>query len=228
MELKLTLLSGAGEQELAFQVNRLVCSGWVGRDEIALKAHIDELAAIGIAGPGRTPIHLNFSTYLVQTAHNVDVVSGETSGEVEYVILQQGARRFVGVGSDHTDRGFEKTSIPASKQMHPKLMAPAVWPMEEVAGHWDSLVLRSWVTAGGERMLYQEDALASILDPDSILATMPRDDGLPSDGLVLFSGTVPTKMGMVYGERFEIELEDPVLSRKLAHGYSVRILPQYT
>ncbi|MEE8395378.1 MAG: DUF2848 family protein [bacterium] len=86
----------------------------------------------------------------------------------------------------------------------------------------------SLLSGAGERMLYQEDALASILDPDGILATMPRDDGLPSDGLVLFSGTVPTKMGMVYGERFEIELEDPVLSRKLAHGYSVRILPQYT
>ena len=46
-------------------------------------------------------------------------------------------------------------------------------------------------------------------------------------GMVLFSGTVATKSGLVYGDSFELEIEDPVLKRSIRHSYHVRILPQY-
>ncbi len=226
--LELTVQTAAGVQPLAFPVRRLVCSGWVGRDKAALQAHIDELAELGIPGPTRTPIYMNFPAYLATTAETVEVISGESSGEVEYVVLRDGPRTWIGVGSDHTDRGFEKHSIPASKLMYPKVMAPVVWPLEEVADHWERLVLRSWVTAGGERQLYQEDALAAILDMAAVLEPMPPEDGPADEGLVLFSGTVATRLGMVYGERFDFELEDPALGRKLSHGYEVRVLAQHT
>jgi len=226
-ELLLTVESRAGRQKLVFPVRRLVCAGWVGRDRKALQAHIDELAQHGIPGPTRTPIYMNFSPYLAATTEAIDVVSGESSGEVEFVVLKKDDRTYIGVGSDHTDRGFEKFGIPASKQMYTKVMAPVVWPYREVRDHWDSLILRSWTTGEGKRLLYQEDALAAILDVECLLEGLPKDDGLPMDGLVLFSGTVATKMGLVYGEMFEFEMEDPALRRKIRHGYRVRVLPQY-
>ncbi len=225
--LPLTLESTAGSEALTFPARRLICAGWVGRDRDALQAHIDELAEHGVPGPSRIPIYMNFSLNLISLSDIVDVVSDESSGEIEYVILKQGDRIFVGVGSDHTDRGFEKYSIPASKQMYPKVMAQTVWPYEELKDHWDQIMLRAWAVEGGKRILYQEDALSSILGPDRLLSQVPGADAEPIDSCVLFSGTIATKAGLIFAERFEFEMEDPVLKRTLEHGYTVRRLMQY-
>ena len=226
-ELNLVVESITGRQELVFPMRRLICAGWVGRNKKALQIHIDELGQHGVPPPTRTPIYLNFSPYLATTSDAIDVISGESSGEVEYVILKEGDRTYIGVGSDQTDRGFEKFSIPASKQMYAKIMAPVVWPYQEIKEHWDQIVIRSWTTGEGKRVLYQEDALASIMDAEALLEQLPKDEGLPIDGLVMFSGTITLKGGLVYGERFDFEMEDPVLDRKITHGYHVRVLPQH-
>ena len=225
--LNLVVESITGKQELVFPMRRLICAGWVGRNKKALQAHINELGQHGVPPPTRMPIYLNFSPYLATTSDGIDVITKESSGEVEYVILKEGDRTYIGVGSDQTDRGFEKFSIPASKQMCAKIMAPVVWPYQEIKNHWDQIVIRSWTTSDGKRMLYQEDALATILDVEALLEQLPKDEGLPADGLVLFSGTVATKIGLVYGERFDFEMEDPLLDRKIRHGYQVRVLPQH-
>jgi hypothetical protein len=225
--LNLVVESITGKQELVFPMRRLICAGWVGRNKKALQAHIDELGQHGVPPPTRMPIYLNFSPYLATTSDGIDVITKESSGEVEYVILKEGDRTYIGVGSDQTDRGFEKFSIPASKQMCAKIMAPVVWPYQEIKDHWDQIVIRSWTTSDGKRMLYQEDALATILDVEALLEQLPKDEGLPADGLVLFSGTVATKIGLVYGERFDFEMEDPLLDRKIRHGYQIRVLPQH-
>lgn len=226
-DLNLGVESLRGERGLTFSMRRLICAGWVGRDKEALQAHIDELGQHGVPAPTRTPIYLNLSLYLVTTSNAIDVISPESSGEVEYVVLRERDRTYIGVGSDQTDRGFEKFSIPTSKQMYAKILAPTVWPYEEVKDHWDQLVIRSWTTAEGKRILYQEDTLAAILDAEALLEQLPKDKGLPADGLVLFSGTVATKAGLVCGERFDFEIEDPVLDRGICHGYRVRVLPQH-
>ena len=227
LKLNLVVESITEKRELIFPLRRLICAGWVGRDKEALQAHIDELAEHGVPGPTRTPIYMNFSPYLATTSDAIDVISGESSGEVEYVVLKEGDRIYIGVGSDQTDRGFEKFSIPASKQMYAKIMAPVVWPYQEVKDHWDQIVIRSWATSEGKQVLYQEDALASIMDAEALLEQLPKDEGLPIDGLVLLSGTITLKGGLVYGERFDFEMEDPVLDRKITHGYHVRVLPQH-
>ncbi len=216
-----------GKDEITVSYSRLVCAGWVGRDREALQAHIDELAELGIPGPDRTPIFMNFSPYIVSTTNHVDVISEESSGEVEYVILQTEGKLYIGVGSDHTDRGFEKYSIAASKQMYPKVMAPVVWPYEELEDHWDNLIMRSWMTKDGERAIYQEDPLSEILNVNELLDVIPKNDGLSADGRVIFSGTIATKGSLIFGEAFEVEMEDPVLERKINHIYTVRVLPQY-
>jgi hypothetical protein len=227
LKLNLVVESITEKRELIFPLRRLICAGWVGRDKKALQAHIDELAEHGVPGPTRTPIYMNFSPYLATTSDAIDVVSPESSGEVEYLFLRQKEGTYIGVGSDQTDRGFEKFSIPASKQMCAKIMAPVVWPYQEVKDHWNQIVIRSWTTSNGKRTLYQEDSLATILGVEALLEQLPRDAGLPTDGLILFSGTIPTKMGLIYGERFDFEMEDPVLERKIRHGYHVRVLPQH-
>jgi hypothetical protein len=227
IELHLVVESITGKQKLVFPMRRLICAGWVGRNRKVLQAHIDELGQHGVPPPTRMPIYLNFSPYLATTSDGIDVITKESSGEVEYVILKEGDRTYIGVGSDQTDRGFEKFSIPASKQMCAKIMAPVVWPYQEIKDHWDQIVIRSWTTSDGKRMLYQEDALATILDVEALLEQLPKDEGLPADGLVVFSGTVATKIGLVYGERFDFEMEDPLLDRNIRHGYQIRVLPQH-
>ena len=227
-ELKVKVESVEATQDLVLPIQRLICSGWVGRDPVALQEHIDELAEHGVPPPTRTPIYLNFSPYLVTISDGIDVVSAESSGEVEYVVLKDGDRLWIGVGSDHTDRGFEKYSIPASKQMYAKVVAPVVWPYEEVQNHWNKIIVRSWSWMNGTRTLYQEAELATILNPEELLDQLPTDDGLTTEGFILFSGTPATLTGLAFGDAFDFEMEDPVLGRTIRYGYRVRVLPQYT
>jgi hypothetical protein len=69
--------------------------------------------------------------------------------------------------------------------------------------------------------------LSEILDPRELLEKMPREGIDRKEGLVLFSGTIPTKKGLIFGDFYELELKDPVLKRSIKHSYRIRILPQY-
>src|SRR5207302_1619241 len=100
------------------------------------------------------------------------------------------------------------------------------WPFDEVADHWDQLVLRCWITKDGRRTLYQDSPLASILGPQELLEKLPERPN-PSEGLVLFSGTIATKSGLVYADAYDLELEDPVRRRTIRAAYRVRIMPQH-
>ena len=226
-ELNLTLKSQSAKELLTFIVERLVCAGWVGRDKTAVQAHVEELAQLGIPGPSQTPTYMNYSPYLATTEAVIDVVGPDSSGEVEYVILKRDGKLYIGVGSDHTDREMEKHSIPGSKQMCAKVLAPVVWPYEEIRNHWDQIILRSWTQRETEQVLYQEDTLGTILDAERILNGLPADEGLPTEGMLIFSGTLATKMGLIFSDRFDFEMEDPVLNRSIRYGYDIRILPQY-
>ena len=81
--LNLTVQEKSGERALSFPVKRLVCSGWVGRDRAALQAHIDELAELGVGGPTRTPIFMNFpptwSTHRTRSRSSAKRVRGKWS-----------------------------------------------------------------------------------------------------------------------------------------------------
>ena len=223
--IKMNLLTGS--RDLVFTADRLICGGWVGRDQKGLRAHIDELVQLGVSPPRRIPIYMNFSTYLLTTDDEVTVVSDKSSGEVEYVLLCSGEEVWVTVGSDHTDRDVETKSIPGSKQMYAKCLPPECWPYPDVKDHWDDLILRCWVTKGTERTLYQQSLLSEILGPRKLLEKMPRDGFDKKEGFVLFSGTIPTKGGLIFGDSYELELEDAVLNRAIRHSYRVKILPQY-
>lgn len=225
--LSLIVESKTGKRDIVFPMRRLVVSGWTGRNKEAVQAHIDELAKIGVPGPARIPVYINISTYLETTSEIINVVSKESSGEVEFLVLKDGDQIYIGVGSDHTDREFEKFSIPLSKQMCAKIMAPVVWLYEEVKDHWDHIILRSWTMSEGKRILYQEGVLANMLGVEPLLEKLPKADGLTTDGLLMYSGTFGTKGGLICSEKFDFEMEDPVLERKILHGYEVKVFPQY-
>lgn len=219
----ITLRVGSHEPGIDFEVRHLWNGGWASRDQGGLRRHVEELERLGVPGPTTTPIFFPLASTLATTADRVEVLGAATSGEVEYALLVDAGQVLVTVASDHTDREFERHSIQASKQLYPDVLASEAWPLAECRAHWDSLVLRCWTTALGQRQLYQEAPLAELLSPDAWLDLLGRH-GVPRQGLVFLSGTPATLGGVVCGERYQIELEDPVLGRAIRHDYSVEVL----
>ena len=209
---------------LTLAIDKAVIAGWTGRDPVARDKHIAELEAIGIARPASTPIYYRVSARRLTTEDSIEVCGTGTSGEVEFVLIGWQGRIFVGVGSDHTDRKVETYSVTVSKQMCDKPIAPVLWELEEVAGHWDQMILRAFAWIDGARVLYQEGTLDSMLPVKDLIARGFGAKGLP-DGCAMFGGTFAAKGGIRPASRFEFELEDPVLKRKIGHGYDVVTLP---
>src|ERR1700742_3311801 len=55
-------------QKTSFHVAELIVAGWTGRDEAALRHHIEELAAIGVPRPSSVPVfYRNAVSNIVQT-----------------------------------------------------------------------------------------------------------------------------------------------------------------
>ena len=209
---------------LTLAIDQAVMAGWTGRDPVARDKHIAELEAIGIARPATTPIYYRVSARRITTTDRIEVSGNDSSGEVEFVLIGWQGRIFVGLGSDHTDRKVETYSVTVSKQMCDKVMAPVLWELEEVAGHWDQMILRAHAWIDGARVLYQEGTLDSMLSFADLIQGGFGGKGLP-DGCAMFGGTFAAKGGIRPASRFEYELEDPVLKRSIRHAYDVIALP---
>jgi hypothetical protein len=209
---------------LTLPIDQAVIAGWTGRDPVARDKHIAELEAIGIARPASTPIYYRCAARRLTTADSIEVTGGDSSGEVEFVLIGWQGRIFVGLGSDHTDRKVETYSVTVSKQMCDKPIAPVLWELEDVARHWDQMILRSHAWIAGKRELYQEGTLDAMLPVEELIHRGFGSRGFP-DGCVMFGGTFAAKGGIRPASRFEFELEDPVLKRTIRHAYDVIELP---
>jgi hypothetical protein len=204
-------------------VKDAVIAGWTGRDAIAVEKHIKELEALGVKRPATTPIFYRVAAARLTTDDTIEAVGESSGGEVEFVLLQDAGRLWVGAGSDHTDREVEKYGVTVSKQLCDKPIASVFWSYEEVAPHWDELILRAHVIEGGKSALYQEGAVTAMMHPHALMQKH-SSIGL-RDGTLLFGGTLAAHGGVRPTSEFSFELEDPVLGRKIAHRYRVRILP---
>jgi hypothetical protein len=222
--LNLTLLSDAGATRRDVPIDDAIVAGWTGRDAAAVEKHIRELEALGVKRPAATPIFYRVSAARLTTDGEIEVVGETSGGEVEFVLLRHDGRMWVGTGSDHTDREVEAYGVTVSKQMCDKPIAPVFWAFDEVAPHWDSLILRAHVIEGGTRVVYQEGTVATMLPPADLIGRYANDGRLADDTL-MFCGTLAAKGGVRPTARFEFELEDPVKGRRIAHAYSVRTLP---
>jgi hypothetical protein len=208
---------------LTLSVKNCICLGWSARDAAALQAHVEELAKLGIRGPLETPEVFVVSTRLVTTGSRIAVKNDETSGEVEYVLVVHGGRTYATVGSDHTDRRLEAKDILQSKRRYAKVISKNVWPLDEVIGHWDSLILRSWCNrdSDSDQELYQEASVSALIPPESVIRKLETVVSTTEDALVM-SGTIPTvSEKLVFAQRFVMEMEDPVLGRSLGSEYEI-------
>jgi hypothetical protein len=221
--LDLILQNGPHMNREAVTITKLVVAGWTGRDPVAVEKHIVELEALGVKRPAATPIFYRVAAARLTTKDAIEATGDKSGGEAEYLLLKHDGRLWVGVGSDHTDREVEKYGVTVSKQLCDKPMAAHFWAYDEVAPHWDQLVLRSHVTENGQRSLYQEGAVAAMLPPQELLARYGEDR--MTEGTLMFCGTLAARGGVRATPAFDYEIEDPMLGRKISHAYRVISLP---
>jgi hypothetical protein len=218
----------AAATALQVEIDHLVIAGWAGRDPAGIQAHIDELAALGVAPPSTTPCFYRLAAALLTQSESIDVLGTTSSGEIECVLIDSPVGVLVTIGSDHTDREVEAYGVAVSKQICAKPLAREAWRYEDVAPHWDRLEMRSWfVPANGERRAYQSGPVDGLLTPPDLWRRFTGAATLPAHS-AMYSGTLTVHgdmAAMSSGDTFELELRDPVLGRSLRHRYVVTALP---
>lgn len=225
MKLQFSLLphdAPATTAEIEF--TRCVIAGWAGRDRDAIEHHIEELEALGVPRPSSVPLFYRVAAQQLTQDTRVEFVGPDSSGEAEVFIFSHAGEHWVSLASDHTDRKLETHSVALSKQICAKPVAKEAWRYNDIAAHYDQLILRSWIMENGERVLYQEGPLASLLPPLDLVRRAFDADVMP-EAAGMTCGTVAAIGGIRSAPSFEMEIEDPVLKRSLRHQYELEILP---
>jgi hypothetical protein len=218
--------ASGGTHPVSVDVREVVLAGYTGRDRARVMQHIEELERNGVPAPASVPVSFVVPATLLTTDGSIRVTAERTSGEAEFVVFSTPEGRFIGVGSDHTDRDLEQVDIDRSKAVCAKPLSRDIWWERDVREQWDDIELRSWSVEDGQRHVYQEGRLGEFLALDNLADELARM-GLPErSGRVLFSGTLPLKNGRFrYADRFEAELHDPRRNRSLRVAYDVRCAP---
>jgi len=207
-------------EERHIEIERMYNFGSATRVPDDALAHQEEVAkaGVGIAFDIPAPRVYPISPRNLVSDAEVFVHNSETSGEVEIVLLRDGAELLIGVGSDHTDRRLERHSIVWSKQAYPNVVARRFWPMSDIRDHWDNLVLESWVDGRS----YQHVGVDIFLHPDDLLSELnARVAALPAR-FILFSGTyVSVDKALGFGRQWRFRLSDPTLGRSIGHTYTL-------
>ncbi|MFT4729387.1 MAG: hypothetical protein ACI9UN_003905 [Granulosicoccus sp.] len=209
-----------GEERLKCAIDQLIVAGWTGRDSHAVNHHIKELGQLGIAPPSAVPLYYRVSDSLLTQSPNIQVLGSASSGEVEPLILRQQDRWYLGLASDHTDRELEAHSVAASKQACVKPVAMQVWELDTVSNHLDDILIRCSIKENNEIVLYQSGSLAA-LQP---LQTLINDANL-SDNAAMLCGTLAAIESVRPATEYHMELDDPVLNRRITLKYKVSVLP---
>lgn len=84
----------------------------------------------------------------------------KTCGEVEYVMVVTGESFYIGLGSDHTDRGWGM-SVPKAGWVH-LFGGTILLGLQKKSKHWRPLSYIPIQTVDGEEILYQRGTLAGI------------------------------------------------------------------
>lgn len=227
MILDLTLVTGNDAQQTSVDVTTGIIAGWTGRDQEGIRHHVAELEALGVKAPHVTPTFYRVSVSRFTLAPAIQVIGNGSSGEVEFVLLTHGGKLWVGLGSDHTDREVETYDVTVSKQMCDKPISSTFWAFDDLAAHWESLKLRSFIVEDGERKPYQECSVTQMLDPHVLMSLYRWDGkGFPENAM-MFCGTSPAIGGIRPAGNFEMELHDPVLQRTLSRAYTIETVPFY-
>lgn len=213
---------------IRYTVRQIINAGYTGRDQAAVQAHIDELKAIGVPAPAKIPTYFPKAARLLTTDDGFEAIDEENTGEAEYVLLVAEDDLYVAVGSDHTDRGLERTNIPKGKQMCPNFISRNVWRYEDVKDQWDNLEMRSWIN-GSRKVLFQQTKLDAFMTPEELLSRVKAlAGGELKPGTVIFSGTVSALIdGYPFSSHFECELLNPATQDALVCKYQVHMIPKF-
>ncbi|SHE69099.1 Protein of unknown function [Seinonella peptonophila] len=212
------------QQVLEWKPRRFVIAGYTGRNQRAVKKHIEELKELGVPAPRTVPMLYDITPELLTQQQEISVVRNDGSGEAEVALLRINGDWYLGLASDHTDRILEAESIQKSKQVCAKPIAKDLWPLARIRAYWDELQLTSWVTVDQQEQLYQSGTLAEFLPPEQ-LWTIVNERGYASEEMVLLCGTLALIDGdFRYGEAFRAELYDPRRDETIKLQYQVRLL----
>lgn len=220
-KLEFSLVDGG---RVVAEPRRLVIAGYTGRDDDAVRRHIDELAEQGIAPPPTVPMFYELDPALLSTGARLSARGTQTCGEVEPVYLRASGHWYLGVGSDHTDRALEREDIATSKAACGKPIGNVVMrlPDDVLTGgfdrDFDAVTVTSWV----DDTLYQQDSLGTVRPPSDILTRLFAALGPDGESdMAVFGGTVPLRSGsFVFGSAWRLRL-DAGAPVPIEHAYTV-------
>ena len=108
-------------------------------------------------------------------------------------------------------------------------MGRTVWPLEEVASHWDDLLMSANVVKDGKDILYQEGRLGLLLNPAELMSFVKSKISDPLENLIIFSGTMGMLTGeFVFAQTFSAKMIDGKLNRHLNIAYDINPLGYLT
>ncbi len=225
ISLNFRMTSKNGSEDQTVTIENLVIAGWTGRDAEAVEKHIAELEEIGVQRPSRTPCYYRASVAQLTMDDGIQVIGDNSSGEVEFILVSLDDGLWVGLGSDHTDRGVEAFNVAVSKQMCAKPIAGELWPMAELEDHWDDIQLRSTLSVDRMREPYQDGVVANMLAPVELIKKYRSGSEELLPGTLMFCGTLAVQGGVRPADAFNAELVDPVLGREISFSYDITTLP---
>lgn len=213
--------------EVAVQVDviALYNAGYAGVHQESVRAHIAELAALGVPAPSTTPTLYPIASYLASQSTTIQVQHGRTSGEAEWALIIAGPEErdvLIAAACDHTDRDLEVHGVAWSKNASPNVLSRRAWRLTDICDHLDSIRLRAWV---GDNDLIQDAAFSDLLPPAYWLKLL-ADRGDCRSGVVLVSGTVPMRAGVnPFARRWRVELHNEITGDAIDLCYDVDVLP---
>ena len=193
---------------LEAKIENIYICGYTSSNQQALQDHIDELKKIGVTPPYKTPMLYKKANLSPAVNTGIRVISDDTSGEVEYFLLLQNDKIYLGLASDHTDRGIEKHDVEKSKQVCPVVLSDVVWDYSEIK-EWKSLTLKSWAAQGNEKILYQEASLEIFMKPEEIIDFVKEEIQSDVNNSIILCGTPPLiPEQIIYTNKFYCELSN--------------------
>lgn len=223
--MKYNVITKNGSEAKNIDLERLIVVGFAGKDVEKTMEHIKELEAEGIKCPKTVPVVYQCSPRILTTDSEIEVIGDKTSGEVEYLILVEGGKYYIGLGSDHTDRSLEASSIHKSKQVCLKPHANDFWTYDDIKGHFDTIKLVSTQCIDGKEIEYQAGVTADLLSLATIIDKIKEE--LDVDNSLIYTGTVPLHNGFQFGDTFKCALIDETLQRKITLQYDVKVIVEH-
>ena len=221
------LINGDPGQVLHFEVRRQVNTGRTSRDSGDVLKHVEELKKSGITLSGTDVAYHVKLTDRITTGTEIELLHPDvqSSGEIEPAFLvNDDGKIYVTVGSDRSDRHLQTFNSQLAKQVYDNVLSPVVWRYDDVIGHWDDILMESYIKEDGSEKLYQKGALAELLRPEVFLeGNKERMTDKNLTGSVILGGTFPTLTGgLNFSHYFRMVMTDPVLKRTIDHTYMCR------